>query len=556
MKRNTIKWRIFKYNLIMIVTLILLVTVTFNIVVQMYLERDIISQLDQITSRTVNTALHQRPAQFPQVRKSNADSPGYGNMGKNNPSPGNGTGKDSPAPGNSVMDKDSPAPGNGAMGEDSPTPAKGAMGEGSPAPAKGSGTDIRENTDSSSETTDNDKVLRYYFMLNRSLNEPLSIINADYILLDREENLIPPPVNSESETSDLSEQIIKEIKNSSPDFSSQEYLKMNISGTNYIGVVRTLSQESRSDLGWIIIYTSLQKVNQLQFYINAILFVILFFISIIAMLLSSSLSGKLSQPFHLLNQHLNAISERNFGKKIQIPVYDELQEMVSNINIMSEKLGAYDKAQKRFLQNVSHEFRTPLMSIQSYAEGIRYDVVDKGPAVEVILDETKRMTSLLEELLYLSRLETIEENYHFETIRINSVISCIADRMSGIALQKNVTISVIEPDEEIVMKGDEEKLSRAITNIVSNCIRYAESKVIIEFSEEDGHQLLIQISDDGPGCETDDLPYIFERFYKGRKGNFGLGLAISKQVIERHNGTVTAQNHPSRGAIFVIAMEE
>lgn len=534
MKRNTIKWRIFKYNLIMIVTLILLVTVTFNIVVRMYLERDIISQLDQITSRTVNTALHQRPAQFPELRKLNSASPVDGNMGKATPSPK-----------------------NGAMGEDNPSTGDGTMGKDSASPSKGSGNANRENTSPSSETnSDTDKVLRYYFMLNRSLNEPLAIINADYILLDREENLIPPPVNSENETSDLSEQIVKEIKISSPDFSNQEYLKMNISGTNYIGVVRALSQESRSDLGWIIIYTSLQKVNQLQFYINGILFVILFFISIIAMLLSSSLSSKLSQPFHSLNQHLNAIAERNFGKKIEIPVYDELQETVNNINIMSEKLGAYDKAQKRFLQNVSHEFRTPLMSIQSYAEGIKYDVVDKGPAVEVILDETKRMTSLLEELLYLSRLETIEENYHFETIKINRVIHCIADRMRGIALQRNVTISIIEPDEEIVMRGDEEKLSRAITNIVSNCIRYAESKVTIEFSSEDGHQLLIQISDDGLGCETDDLPYIFERFYKGRKGNFGLGLAISKQVIERHNGTITAQNHPSRGAIFVIELEE
>lgn len=533
MKRNTIKWRIFKYNLIMIVTLILLVTVTFNIVVRMYLERDIISQLDQITSRTVNTALHQRPAQFPEVRKSNASSPGDGNMGKNSPSLGNVT-----------------------MGKESPAPAKGSVNGSREIAIPGEETTGAGGETNSVIDSNTDKILRYYFMLNRSLNEPLSIINADYILLDKEENLIPPPVNAENETSDLSEQIIKEIKNSSPDFSNQEYLKMNISGTNYIGVVRALSQEGRSDLGWIIIYTSLQKVNQLQFYINAILFIILFFISIIAMLLSSSLSGKLSQPFHSLNQHLNAIAERNFGKKIQIPVYDELQETVNNINIMSEKLGAYDKAQKRFLQNVSHEFRTPLMSIQSYAEGIKYDVVDKDPAVEVILDETKRMTSLLEELLYLSKLETIEENYHFETIKINSVISCVADRMSGIALQKNVVISVIEPDEEIVMKGDEEKLSRAITNIVSNCIRYAESKVTIEFSKEDGHQLLIQISDDGPGCETDDLPYIFERFYKGRKGNFGLGLAISKQVIERHNGTITAQNHPSRGAIFVIELEE
>ncbi|MDF2999893.1 MAG: two-component sensor histidine kinase [Bacillota bacterium] len=532
MKRNTIKWRIFKYNLIMIVMLILVVTVTFNIVVRLYLERDIISQLDQITSRTVNTALHQRPAQFPEARKSNAASPGGGNISKN------------------------PSPGNGIMGKDSPSPAKsGGNGSRETAIPGEEITGARGETNSVTDS-DTDKVFRYYFMLNRSLNEPLSIINADYILLDRDENLILPPVNSENDTSDLSEQIVKEIKNSSPDFSNQAYLKLNISGANYIGVVRALTQESRSDLGWIIIYTSLQKVNQLQFYINGILFIILFFLSIIAMLLSSSLSGKLSRPFHLLNQHLNAIAERNFGMKIQIPVYDELQETVNNINIMSEKLGVYDKAQKRFLQNVSHEFRTPLMSIQSYAEGIKYGVVDKDPAVDVILDETKRMTSLLEELLYLSRLEAIEENYHFETIKINSIISCIADRMRGIALQKNVTISVSEPDEEIIFKGDEEKLSRAITNIVSNCIRYAESKVTIEFSAEDGHQLLIQISDDGPGCETDDLPYIFERFYKGRKGNFGLGLAISKQVIERHNGTITAQNHPSRGAIFVIELEE
>lgn len=527
MKRNTIKWRIFKYNLIMIVTLILLVTVTFNIVVRLYLERDIISQLDQITSRTVNTALHQRPAQFPEVRKSNNTSPGDGGMIKN------------------------PSPGSVSMGKNSPSPAKIGGNESREIAIPGEeGTGAKSETNSNTDS-DNDKVFRYYFMLNRSLNEPLSIINADYILLDRDENLIAPP---ENETSDLSEQIVKEIKNSSPDFSNQEYLKMTISGANYIGVVRALSQENRSDLGWIIIYTSLQKVNQLQFYINGILFVILFFLSIIAMLLSSSLSGKLSKPFHLLNQHLNAISERNFGMKIQIPVYDELQETVNNINIMSEKLGAYDKAQKSFLQNVSHEFRTPLMSIQSYAEGIKYNVVEKESAVDVILNETKRMTSLLEELLYLSRLEAIEENYHFETIKINSVISCIADRMSGIALQKNVAISVSEPDEEIVLKGDEEKLSRAITNIVSNCIRYAESKVSIAFSAENGHQLLIQISDDGPGCETDDLPYIFERFYTGRQGNFGLGLAISKQVIERHNGTITAHNLPSKGAIFVIKM--
>ena len=90
---------------------------------------------------------------------------------------------------------------------------------------------------------------------------------------------------------------------------------------------------------------------------------------------------KISAPFSHLNQHIRAIAERNFGNKIEMPVDDELREFVNNINIMSEKLETYDKAQKTFLQNVSHEFRTPLMSIQSYAEGIKYDVVDSNTAV-------------------------------------------------------------------------------------------------------------------------------------------------------------------------------
>jgi Signal transduction histidine kinase len=478
MKRNTINWRVFKYNLIMLVMLIVLVSIIFNVVVRMYIESDIISQLDKITSHTVNTALHQGPAPNQERRKP-------------------------PEPQNESNDEN---------------------------------------------------VFRYYFMLNHSLKEPLTLLNADYILLDQEKNLIPLPIKYENDSSNFYSQFVSEIEKSTENFSNQEYIRLNISGTEYIAVVRPLSQRSDSDLGWIIIFSSLQKVNQLQYRINSILLVILIFSALIAVLLSSSLSKKLSKPFTSLNKHIKAISEREFGRQIDLPVYDELQEVVNSINIMSEKLATYDKAQKTFLQNVSHEFRTPLMSIQSYAEGIKYDVVNSDEAVDIILDESKRMTSLLEELLYLSRLDTIEENYRFEKLNLSKMINDIAERLGGIAQKSRISIIVQKTENEIEITGDEEKLFRALTNIISNCIRYAKTTVTIE-TTAGRDSLKIRIYDDGPGFDSKDLPNVFERFYKGKKGNFGLGLAISKNVIEKHKGYISAENRDSGGALFTVELK-
>ncbi|EET89240.1 histidine kinase [Clostridium carboxidivorans P7] len=233
-------------------------------------------------------------------------------------------------------------------------------------------------------------------------------------------------------------------------------------------------------------------------------------------------------------------------------VDDELREFVNNINIMSEKLEIYDKAQKTFFQNASHEFRTPLMSIQSYAEGIKYDVIDTDEAADIIIDETKRLTRLVEDLLYLSRLNTIDDNYHYNNLDFNDLIKSCVRRMNTITVNNNIKIILNNIDKKIEINADEEKLSRAITNIISNCIRYASSAVILTVKVIDS-KILLTISDDGVGFQKNDLPNIFERFYKGKKGNFGLGLPISKNIIEKHNGKIIAKNSDS-GALFIIEL--
>lgn len=481
MKNNTIKWRIFKYNLIVIIMLIALVAVIFNLSIRFYIEREMMGQLNRIASRTEDTAIKRGPDFFK-----------------------NGKGVVPPPP-----PRDMPQ-------------------------------------------DENDKALRYYFMLDRSLKESLSVLNANYILLDINKTVINPLPEEYSNTpEDVLLQITKEIEGLKV-MNQSNYLDFTLSGTEYIAVVKPVSDKNNFGLGWIVIYSSLQQVNQLQMAINIILLTILLISALIIVLFSSIIAKKVSAPFSSLNQHIRDIAEIKFGTKIQVPVYDEMQELVSNFNMMSEKLETYDKAQKTFLQNASHEFRTPLMSIQSYAEGIKYGVTDSATSADVIIDESKRLTQLVENLLYLSRLDAIEESYCFSTLDFNELVRSCADRMNAIADKGNITLSLELATEDIAINADDEKISRAIKNILSNCIRYAEREVNVKAELVNDRSIVrLSISDDGPGLKPEELPNIFDRFYKGTGGNFGLGLAISKNVIEKHKGSITAENSDA-GAIFRI----
>lgn len=491
MRINTIKWKIFKYNIIVIIILIVLTTIVFNIAIRLYFESDVTKQLDTIALKAEDTALHKGPDFFPK------------------PIPHDG--KKIPPPPDIKSDN------------------------------LNGGADL----------------FIFYYMLDRSLREPLSVLNADYILFDSNKEVISLPEGnyfkpSHVITGKVSNELGK-LSSADKDNDTRKYLNFKLSGTEYIAIVKPVSGKNTFGLGWIVIYASLQKVNQLQLVINVILFAILILSSLIMAIFSSIAAKKISAPFSSLNRHIGKIAERNFGTKILMPVDDELQELVNNINTMSEKLESYDKAQKTFLQNASHEFRTPLMSIQSYAEGIKYEVVESAPAADIIIDETKRMTSLVEDLLYLSRLDSIEENYRFSNLNFNELINTCIWRMNGIANKSSISVLLNAPEEIVEIYADDEKLSRAFTNILSNCIRYADTSVNISYSKSAEKRLEIIISDDGPGFDSAELTNIFERFYKGKKGIFGLGLAISKNIIEGHNGVIAAENS-KKGALFRIIL--
>ena len=206
--------------------------------------------------------------------------------------------------------------------------------------------------------------------------------------------------------------------------------------------------------------------------------------------------------------------------------------------------------QQTFFQNASHELKTPLMAIQGYAEGIQAGVMDTGSAAEVILKESDRMTGLVDELLDISKIDMGRQQLTLSEMDVRELlydsIRAVEPAAAGIAITPDF------PETPVMVSCDDTRLRRAVTNILSNGVRYARSELRLT-CRADKRYVTIRIQDDGDGIAEEDLPHIFDRFYMGRSGKSGIGLALTKEIIHLHKGTIRAYNGDG-GAVFEISI--
>ena len=208
--------------------------------------------------------------------------------------------------------------------------------------------------------------------------------------------------------------------------------------------------------------------------------------------------------------------------------------------------------QQTFFQNASHELKTPLMAIQGYAEGIQAGVMDTGSAAEVILEESDRMTELVEELLDISKIDMGRQPLTLSKTDIRELLYDGIRAVEPAAEASGITIAPDFSEEPIMVKCDDTQMRRAVTNILTNGLRYARSELRLT-CRADRRQVTIRIQDDGDGIAEEDLPHIFERFYMGKSGKSGIGLALTKEIIHLHKGTIRAYNGDT-GAVFEISI--
>ena len=206
--------------------------------------------------------------------------------------------------------------------------------------------------------------------------------------------------------------------------------------------------------------------------------------------------------------------------------------------------------QQTFFQNASHELKTPLMAIQGYAEGIQAGVMDAGGAAEVILEESDRMTELVEELLDISKIDMGRQQLALSEMDVRELLYDSIRAVEPIAAG-GIAIVPDFPEEPVMVSCDDTRLRRVVTNILSNGVRYARSELRLT-CRADRRQVTIRIQDNGDGIAEADLPHIFDRFYMGKSGKSGIGLALTKEIIHLHKGTIRAYNGDT-GAVFEIS---
>ena len=208
--------------------------------------------------------------------------------------------------------------------------------------------------------------------------------------------------------------------------------------------------------------------------------------------------------------------------------------------------------QQTFFQNASHELKTPLMAIQGYAEGIQAGVMDTASAAEVILAESDRMTELVDELLDISKIDMGRQPLTLSEMDVRELLYDSIRAVEPAAAGGGITITPDFPETPVMVSCNDTRLRRAVTNVLSNGVRYARSQLHLTCRADKRH-VTLRIQDDGDGIAEADLPHIFDRFYMGKSGKSGIGLALTKEIIHLHKGTIRAYNGDG-GAVFEITI--
>ncbi|HEY9577356.1 MAG TPA: ATP-binding protein [Pseudobacillus sp.] len=220
-----------------------------------------------------------------------------------------------------------------------------------------------------------------------------------------------------------------------------------------------------------------------------------------------------------------------------------------------------DKLRKDFVANVSHELRTPISMLQGYSEAIIDDIAateeEKREMARIIYDESLRIGRLVNELLDLARMEAGHISLNLEEIDFPAFIRRVTDKFQGIAKEKHIDLKWQIPSEKVLIKLDPDRIEQVLTNLIDNALRHTPEYGFVKVSYEwqtDGHHVSVQ--DSGAGISEEDLPFVFERFYKGDKARTrgrsgtGLGLSIAKNIISAHNGSIKVQSKLGQGTIF------
>ncbi len=300
------------------------------------------------------------------------------------------------------------------------------------------------------------------------------------------------------------------------------------------------------------------------------LLVTLLFTGIIGLILFALLTRRLRRMAEVVRQFERGMLE----KRIPVKSNDEVGHLAQSFNRMADtivtnmdELKKNDNLRRELVANVSHDLRSPLASIQGYLETIlmkdkTLTAEERNQFLQVILNNTTLLNNLVEQLFELSKLDARQVQPNPEPFSMAELAQDVVMKFKPRAEKRNVDLQAVLPENLPQVKADIGLIERALSNLIDNALRYTPEKGTVKVVLSNSHKRVrVLVSDTGNGISADDLPFIFDRFYRAEKsrarttGGTGLGLAISKKILELHGSTITVESVVNVGTTFSFDMD-
>jgi two-component system sensor histidine kinase BaeS len=277
---------------------------------------------------------------------------------------------------------------------------------------------------------------------------------------------------------------------------------------------------------------------------------------------SYCLARSITAPIRQLDSAVKQVAGGDLSATVPVTTGDEIGNLASGFNSMTAKLRSNDTLRRRFLAGVAHELRTPLTILKANLEGVRDGVIESTTdQVASMTEEIDRMTKLVGDLRDLTLLEAGQLKLDKAAIDLNETVGNVVLRVNPLAAGQGVAIEADLAGGLPLVQGDVVRMTQVLDNLLLNAVKYTEpgGQVRVK-SGRSGALVTIEIIDNGAGIAAEDLPHIFEHFYRAdpsrakASGGSGLGLAIVRQIVDAHGGNIEVESRPGHGSRFIVSL--
>jgi len=274
------------------------------------------------------------------------------------------------------------------------------------------------------------------------------------------------------------------------------------------------------------------------------------------------IARRLTAPLRLMRAAALRMARGSYGERVPVASRDELGELASALNALAASLERAETLRQTMVADLAHELRTPLATIRATVEALRDGIMEPTPATLTALsDETLRISRLVGDLQELALLEAGRLTIDARPVDLGRVLErVLAVREPDLAAKKLRVDRAVPPGGAWVV-ADPDRATQILHNLLDNALKYTPEggRIAVEMWIEEG-LLFTRVSDTGPGIDPGELPLVFERFYRSDKarsrgtGGVGLGLTITRKLVEAHGGTIVARSRPGRGTAFIFSL--